>query len=106
MDAGRITNPHPFRGRIEAIRGAAALFYGTTFGTMGTHLPFFTVWLKAVGIDASWIGIIVAVPSVTRFTILPLVTSAAENHYSLRRALTVTALATALGFALIGTQVL
>ncbi|HMH96729.1 MAG TPA: MFS transporter, partial [Bradyrhizobium sp.] len=83
-----------------------ALFYGTTFGTMGTHLPFFTVWLKAVGIDASWIGIISAVPALTRFTVLPFVTSAAEKHYSLRGALTVTALATALGFALIGTQYL
>jgi PPP family 3-phenylpropionic acid transporter len=83
-----------------------ALFYGTTFATMGTHLPFFTVWLKAVGIDASWIGIISAVPSVTRFTILPFITGAAERHYSLRGALTVTALATALGFAVIGTQAL
>ncbi|HZC96644.1 MAG TPA: MFS transporter, partial [Bradyrhizobium sp.] len=83
-----------------------ALFYGTTFATMGTHLPFFTVWLKAVGIDASWIGIISAVPSVTRFTILPFITGAAERHYSLRGALTVTALATALGFAVTGTQAL
>jgi PPP family 3-phenylpropionic acid transporter len=83
-----------------------ALFYGTTFGTMGTHLPFFTVWLKAVGIDSWWIGVISAVPSLTRFTVLPFVTSAAEKHYSLRGALIVTALATALGFAVIGTQYL
>ena len=41
---------------------------------IGTHLPFFTVWLKSVGIDASWIGLITAVPPVTRFTVLPLVT--------------------------------
>ena len=73
---------------------------------MGTHLPFFTVWLKAVGIDASWIGIISAVPSLTRFTVLPFVTGAAEKRYSLRGALTVTAFATALGFAVIGTQYL
>ena len=42
--------PRRFAGRL-------ALFYGASFGTMGAHLPFFTVWLKAVGIDASWIGI-------------------------------------------------
>ncbi len=59
----------------------------------GTHLPFFPVWLKAVGIDASWIGIISAVPAVTRFTILPLVTGFAERRYSLRGALIVTAVA-------------
>ena len=80
-----------------------ALFYGATFGMIGTHLPFFTVWLKAVGIEAWWIGVISAVPALTRFTILPFVTSAAEK-YSLRGALIVTALSTALGFAVIGAQ--
>ena len=81
-----------------------ALFYGTLFGLAGTHLPFFPVWLKAVGIDASWIGIITAVPAVTRFTILPSVTGLAERRQSLRGAMIVTAFATALGFSVIGTQ--
>jgi MFS transporter, PPP family, 3-phenylpropionic acid transporter len=81
-----------------------ALFYGTLFGLSGTHLPFFPVWLKAVGIDASWIGIIIAVPAVTRFTILPSVTALAERRQSLRGAMIVTAFATALGFWVIGTQ--
>jgi PPP family 3-phenylpropionic acid transporter len=81
-----------------------ALFYGTLFGLSGTHLPFFPVWLKAVGIDASWIGIITAVPSVTRFTILPLVTGLAERRQSLRAALIVTAFVTVLGLAAVGTQ--
>ena len=81
-----------------------ALFYGALFGLGGTQLPFFPVWLKAVGIDASWIGIITAVPSVTRFTILPLVTGLAERRQALRGALIVTALATALGFSVVGTQ--
>src|SRR6202048_3954331 len=81
-----------------------ALFYGTLFGLIGTHLPFFPVWLKAVGIDASWIGIITAVPAVTRFTILPSVTALAERRQSLRGAMIVTAFATALGFWVIGTQ--
>jgi PPP family 3-phenylpropionic acid transporter len=81
-----------------------ALFYGTLFGLIGTHLPFFPVWLKAVGIDASWIGIITAVPSVTRFTILPLVTGLAERRQALRAAIILTAFATALGFCIVGTQ--
>jgi PPP family 3-phenylpropionic acid transporter len=84
--------------------GRLALFYGTQFGTLGSHLPFFPVWLKAVGIDASWIGIITAVPSVTRFTILPVVTGLAEGRGSLRGAMIATAFAAALGFALVGTQ--
>lgn len=81
-----------------------ALFYGTLFGLVGTHLPFFPVWLKAVGIDASWIGIITAVPSVTRFTVLPFITGLAERRQALRGAMMIAACATALGFALIGTQ--
>src|SRR6476659_6677506 len=95
--------PIASQGASRRFATRLALFYGATFGMIGTHLPFFTVWLKAVGIDAWWIGGIRAVPALTRFTILPFVTSAAEK-YSLRAALTVTALATALGFAVIGTQ--
>jgi MFS transporter, PPP family, 3-phenylpropionic acid transporter len=81
-----------------------ALFYGTLFGLVGTQLPFFPVWLKAVGIDASWIGIITAVPSVTRFTTLPFVTGFAERRQSLRGALIATAFLSALGFLVVGTQ--
>jgi MFS transporter, PPP family, 3-phenylpropionic acid transporter len=81
-----------------------ALFYGTMFGMMGTHLPFFTVWLKAVGIDAFWIGVITAIPPVTRFTVLPFVTALAERRHALRGAIVATAFATALGFSILGTQ--
>jgi MFS transporter, PPP family, 3-phenylpropionic acid transporter len=81
-----------------------AVFYGTMFGMVGTHLPFFTVWLKAVGIDAFWIGVITAVPPVTRFTVLPFVTALAERRHALRGAIMVTAYATAFGFCILGTQ--
>src|SRR3984885_11195932 len=98
--------PIPIVSQVEAKRfaGRLALFYGTLFGLGGTYLPFFPVWLKAVGIDASWIGIITAVPSVTRFTILPVVTGLSERRQSLRGAMIVTAFATALGFSVVGTQ--
>ena len=62
---------------------------------MGTHLPFFAVWLRAVGIEASWIGVISAVPAVTRFTTLPFVTGLAERHHALRGAMILAAFATA-----------
>jgi MFS transporter, PPP family, 3-phenylpropionic acid transporter len=98
--------PIASQGASKRFATRLALFYGATFGTMGTHLPFFTLWLKSVGIDPSWIGIISAVPAVTRFTVLPFVTGAAGRRYSLRTILTVTAIATALGFVVIGTQYL
>jgi len=79
-----------------------ALFYGAVFGSVGTYLPFFPVWLKAVGIDPSWIGLITAVPSVTRFTVLPFITGLAERHRALRGAMIVTAFLTAIGFSVVG----
>jgi len=81
-----------------------ALVYGTGFGLMGTHLPFFPVWLRAVGVDPSWIGIITAVPSVTRFTTLPFVTSFAERHQALRGGIIVTGFGTTIGLAVVGLQ--
>ena len=81
-----------------------AAFYASLFGLVGTHLPFFPVWLKAVGIDAAWIGIITALPSISRFTALPFVTSLAERRKAVRQAIMITALATAIGLVVIGTQ--
>jgi len=81
-----------------------ALFYGTLFGLVGTHLPFFPVWLKAIGIEPGWIGIITAVPAVTRFTALPFVTGLAERRQSLRGALIVSAFGCAIGLLTVGNQ--
>lgn len=102
----------PFDPQIPTASGASAvkfarrlgLFYGAVFVLSGTHLPFFPVWLRAIGLDAGWIGLIVAVPAVTRFTILPLITALAERRHALRAAMRLSTFATALGFALLGTQ--
>jgi PPP family 3-phenylpropionic acid transporter len=72
------------------------------FALVGTQLPFFPVWLKSIGTDAPWIGVITAVPSLTRFTVLPLVTGLAERYRSLRGAMIVAAFATTLGFSILG----
>jgi len=79
-----------------------ALFYAAVFGLAGAHLPFFPVWLKAIDIDAAWIGVIVAVPAATRFTVLPLITNYAARRPSLRGALIVLASATLLGLFVTG----
>jgi MFS transporter, PPP family, 3-phenylpropionic acid transporter len=79
-----------------------ALFYGASFSIIGTYLPFFMVWLNTIGIEAFWIGLIVAVPSITRFTVLPFVTAAAERRHALRGALIITAVSTAIGFSCLG----
>jgi MFS transporter, PPP family, 3-phenylpropionic acid transporter len=94
------TRVHP--SRRFAVRLAA--FYAAIFAVTGCHLPFFPVWLRAVGIDAAWIGIISAIPAVTRFTVLPVVTGLAERRGAVRGAMIVTTIATTIGFVAIGTQ--
>lgn len=96
--------PTTSQATANRFAGRLALFYSTLFGLIGTHLPFFPVWLKAVGINSSWIGIITAVPAVTRFTVLPIVTGLAEKRQSLRGAMVLTAFTVALGFFAIATQ--
>ena len=87
-------------GRRFAVR--VGLFYAGTLGIIGVSLPFFPVWLKAIGIDAFWIGIINAVPALTRFTVLPFVTAFAERRQALRGTMILLACLTALGFGCVG----
>jgi PPP family 3-phenylpropionic acid transporter len=88
------------QGRRFALR--VGLFYASTVGIIGAYLPFFPVWLKAVGVDAFWIGLITAVPSVSRFTVLPFITAAAERRQILRGAIVAMAFLSTAGFALLG----
>ena len=99
----RESQKHP-DGQSIARRFAVgtSLFYASTLGVVGTYLPFFPVWLKAIGIDASWIGVITAVPSFSRFTILPFVTAFAERRRILRGAMVALAFLTAAGFSVLG----
>ena len=99
----RESQKHP-AGQSVARRFAvgASLFYASTLGMGGTYLPFFPVWLKAIGVDVSWIGIITAVPSFSRFTVLPFVTAFAERRQILREAMIVLAFVTAFGFVAVG----
>lgn len=94
---------HP-AGQSVARRFArrVSLFYGSTFGIAGIHLPFFPVWLKAIGLDVAWIGLIIATPSLCRFTVQPFATAAAERHHVLRGTMIALAFASAGGFALLG----
>jgi PPP family 3-phenylpropionic acid transporter len=93
--------PHsPQIARKFAVR--LAMFYGTVFGSGGFYLPFFPVWLKAIGIDATWIGAIIAVPAMTRFTTLPFITGLAERRHALRAAMIASAGLTMIGFAAVG----
>ncbi len=79
-----------------------AVVYGAVFGLTGISLPYFPVWLKAVGVDVWWIGIITAMPALTRFTVLPFVTGFAERRRLLQQAIVVLATLTSFGFLVVG----
>lgn len=96
----KITGVSDPAARRFAIR--TALFYSTIVGLGGTYLPFFPVWLKAVGVDAAWIGIITAVPSVVRLSVLPLITRFAESRDLLRATMIVGSILTVVGFYALG----
>ena len=81
-----------------------ALFYSAVFAVSGTHLPFFPAWLKAIGIDAAWIGLINALPAITRSTTLPQITAFAEKRHPIRAGMMVSLLATAIGSTAVGLQ--
>ena len=101
----RESQKHP-AGQSVASRFAvgASLFYASTLGMGGTYLPFFPVWLKAIGVDVSWIGIITAVPSLSRFTVLPFVTAFAERRQILRQAMITLAFAQMLYFLFVSLE--
>ena len=78
-----------------------SVFYAATFAIVGAYTPFFPLWLKARGLDSSWIGIVIAIPTLARITAVPVVTRFAERHHAVVPAILITsALATA-GFALL-----
>jgi PPP family 3-phenylpropionic acid transporter len=79
-----------------------AVFFAAMTGLIGTYLPFFPVWLKAIGIESWWIGWITAVPACTRFTVLPFITGFAERRGGLRIAIIAASFATVCGFIAVG----
>jgi MFS transporter, PPP family, 3-phenylpropionic acid transporter len=79
-----------------------ALFYGAFFVYLGLSMPFVPAWLAAKGLDARAIGIVLAAPMVVRVIAVPLATRLADRFGMLRRALVACAIASVLGFALVG----
>jgi PPP family 3-phenylpropionic acid transporter len=78
------------------------LFYAGLFVVVGIQLPFFPVWLKAKGLDAAAIGLVLATPMVVRVLAVPVAARIADRRGALRRLLIATSCASAMGYALVG----
>ena len=56
-----------------------AALYVALFILPGIQMPFFPVWLKAKDVDASLIGVVLAVPMVARVLAIPVVAREADR---------------------------
>lgn len=81
----------PFSARL-------GLFFAAYFVLIGIHTPFFPVWLKAKGLDAREIGIVLAAPMFVRFFVVPVVTRMADRRNALRQALVLCTVMTLAGY--------
>ena len=79
-----------------------AALYAAMFVVLGIQLPFFPLWLKAKGLDAQMIGVVLAAPMVARIFAVPLVARAADRRDALRAAIVLAAAGSAGGFLLVG----
>ena len=84
-----------------AFAGRLAAFYAAVFVVGGVQLPFLPVWLKARGLDASLIGVALALPMVVRVIAVPLATRIADRQEALRAVLAVAAAASLAGYLLL-----
>ena len=66
------------------------------------QLPFLPVWLAAKGLDASSIGLVLAVPMVVRAVVIPFATHIADRYQALRAVIAAAAAAAVLGYGATG----
>jgi PPP family 3-phenylpropionic acid transporter len=79
-----------------------AAFYAAMFVLSGVQLPFFPVWLKAKGLDAGTIGLLLAMPMAVRVFAIPLAAREADRRDALRVAIVAASLSSVAGFVLLG----
>src|SRR6185503_7533489 len=90
--------PSPPLGFVPRLAG---LYIGL-FLFSGVQQPFFPVWLKAKGLDPSWIGLAVALPSLVRVFGIAFAAREADRRDALRQALAICACLSVAAYALVG----
>ncbi len=91
-------NPAPERGFAPRL----AALYAALFVLSGIQLPFFPVWLKAKGLDAGMIGLVLAAPMLARVFAIPVATRSADRYEALRLAIIVACCLSVAGYVLVG----
>lgn len=89
--------------RIAASRGFAirlAVFFAAMFAVFGIHLPYYPIWLDAMGLSATQISVVLAVPAVLRMASTPAIAFAADR-WQLHRTVLIAAAVFALAASLL-----
>lgn len=71
----------------KTLRNRVSALYGALFFTIGVYLPFFPVWLKARGLDASEIALVLALQIAVRIVSGPLFSFLADKSGKRRKLL-------------------
>jgi PPP family 3-phenylpropionic acid transporter len=79
-----------------------AALYAGLFMLGGIQLPYFPLWLKAKGLDAGQIGIVLTAPLVVRLFAIPAAARIVEHNGALRGTIAVALAAATVGFLAVG----
>jgi MFS transporter, PPP family, 3-phenylpropionic acid transporter len=79
-----------------------AAFYAAFFLFSGIQMPYLPAWLKARGLDAGEIGIVLAAPMLVRILAVPLATRLIDRRGEVQTALAAAATLTAAGYVVLG----
>src|SRR5437764_6493182 len=93
---------HPQINPAAAFAWRVAAFYAALFVTLGVQLPFLPVWLAAKGLDASAIGLVLAVPMILRVFAIPLAARGADRRDALRGTIVIAAMVAVVGYGALG----
>jgi PPP family 3-phenylpropionic acid transporter len=77
------------------------LLYASLFFELGVNLPFFPVWLRSRALDATEIGLVLALPFALRIVANPVVAALADLTGRIRPAIVACACVAAAGFLLL-----
>jgi PPP family 3-phenylpropionic acid transporter len=79
-----------------------AALYAALFVVLGIQLPFFPVWLKAKGLDARMIGVVLAAPLIVNVFSITVAARWADRRHALRAAIIAAGAGSVLGYILVG----
>src|SRR5262245_34840848 len=79
-----------------------AALYAALFILPGIAMPFFPIWLKAKEVDATLIGIVLAVPMIARMLAIPVIARQADRRDAVRTVLVIASAVTFAGYVLVG----